>query len=700
MQALRKFRRPLAAGAVFLACLLVFAVFWQLQVREAAQKSRSVYLNDVQDSSAGPVAEGGQLEQLFTSEKAFHALGVVPLFEGESPAGILVAEVYDVNGQLLARAEGNARETLSGSYAFFVFPKAAHTAEGVYRLVFSAALEDGRSLSLAASGVSPEGWQLAENGSPVAGALCLSAAVDAIGGFIGGFYAVFAVAASAAVAAVFFLALGKRMAFHRVFAVAAVCLGLLYCFILPPYSTPDEQFHINQSFNISSSLLGQAPEGGIPWGSNIKREGDYNPQIQDQFTTVFTYREIAREFFTRAPSSAPATFSGEEVGGYRLLYWPSALMITVARLLGLGFVQALFLGRLANLSLYILLCTLAVKLVPRGKSIFAVVAMLPMSMHLAASFSRDALTLALYFFFTALCLYYIDGKATLDWKQLLCLGLLVVVTAPAKIVYVPLLLLCLFIPGERFFWQGRAMGKQLALAVRWGLVTVGLLSLLAQGGVAMMGNAMGVPQPEAAPSTPGAISAQAALPAGLVAQDGAEAPATLTPAPIPQQDSETFTLTDFFRHPGTMVMLVVRTVAQDLTFWLQGLVGGNLSYFTLPLNWGFVVALTLLLAAAALPGPASPTLGRRLTLAAGLMVLAGVGLVVLGCITWTPTYYKTIYGIQGRYFLPLLPLGLCALASAQKAVTHTRPLERELTFATMAVSVFALLNAFLLVLTR
>lgn len=704
MRALRKYRQPILAGAVFLICLVVFASFWQLEVRSAAQKSRSVYLNDIQDAATGPIAQGQTVEQLFTSDKPFHALGVVPVFAGEAPVGKLHAKVFSTSGQLLAEAEGNAAQTLSGSYAFFVFPHEVKTPDGLYQLSFSAELEQAVDFSLASSVAAPDGWQLAVDGRPQAGALCLSAAVDAIGSFISVFYAVFALVASLAAALLCWLALRKKIVIHQLFAVAAAFLGLLFFMILPPYSSPDEQFHINQSFNMSSQLMGQAPRD-LPWGTNVRRAGDTNPLIEDQYTTVFTYREIAREFFTSAPTREPAVFFGEDVGGYRLPYWPSAFAITLARLVGLGFVPALYMGRLVNLMLYIVLCSFAIKLAPGGKSIFAVVALLPMSLHLAASFSRDALTLGLYFFFTALCLRYIVEKPKLDWRQLVPLALLVVVAAPAKVVYVPLLLLCLLIPADVFYWQGKAMGKQLSLAVRCGIVALGMVSFFVQGGGQLLKNTLASPQPPAEASSVVAKAMPAApqeVTVGLSAALAGDEPLLPTSAETSSEnpDLNTFGLADFFRQPGTMLMLLVRTFFKDITFVLQTMVGGNLSYFSLPLNWGFVILLTGVLAVAALPGPGGLRLDKKTATISGLAVLAACGLVVLGCITWTPTYYATIYGIQGRYFLPLLPLGLVVLSSAQKAVQQNRNLEYELLFGVSITTIFALLNAFLLVLAR
>ena len=73
------------------------------------------------------------------------------------------------------------------------------------------------------------------------------------------------------------------------------------------------------------------------------------------------------------------------------------------------------------------------------------------------------------------------------------------------------------------------------------------------------------------------------------------------------------------------------------------------------------------------------------------------GLAVAGCITWTPTYYTTIYGLQGRYFLPALPLGLLAL----RPVNFTRTGSDQTLCAAFALAdLGVLLNAFLAILAR
>ena len=52
-------------------------------------------------------------------------------------------------------------------------------------------------------------------------------------------------------------------------------------------------------------------------------------------------------------------------------------------------------------------------------------------------------------------------------------------------------------------------------------------------------------------------------------------------------------------------------------------------------------------------------------------ILAGVTcLVVLAALIWTPINAVTIFGIQGRYFLPVLPLLLLLIGENQAICTR------------------------------
>ena len=76
-----------------------------------------------------------------------------------------------------------------------------------------------------------------------------------------------------------------------------------------------------------------------------------------------------------------------------------------------------------------------------------------------------------------------------------------------------------------------------------------------------------------------------------------------------------------------------------------------------------------------------------------LALCAGcVGLCVVACLTWTPMNYELIFGIQGRYFLPLAPL-LALAAGEWRGVVRSRDLSAGVRLAQIGLSAAVLLEA-------
>ena len=124
------------------------------------------------------------------------------------------------------------------------------------------------------------------------------------------------------------------------------------------------------------------------------------------------------------------------------------------------------------------------------------------------------------------------------------------------------------------------------------------------------------------------------------------------------EDLVRYTPAYILSHPAETALLAVRSLVENGDQYLRTLVGGSLSYYSVEIAWFWVVLLYVLLLLAAQPeageAAALPAGGVRVWLA--LAALACCGLAVAGCITWTPVSHTTIYGLQGRYFLPVLPL--------------------------------------------
>ena len=96
--------------------------------------------------------------------------------------------------------------------------------------------------------------------------------------------------------------------------------------------------------------------------------------------------------------------------------------------------------------------------------------------------------------------------------------------------------------------------------------------------------------------------------------------------------------------------------------------------------------------AAALPqaGETVP-LGRRTKAGVWGIVLCVIALSFVTALNWTPINYTTIFGLQGRYWLPVLPLVL-ALVHHNRTFAVQKPAERKAVFAMLCLTSFVILQ--------
>ncbi|HJA25682.1 MAG TPA: DUF2142 domain-containing protein [Candidatus Fournierella merdigallinarum] len=696
---LKTHRRALAC---VLFCLFLFAVFaavWLTHIRGQGEKSSSWAINDQFHSF---IAIEQQMEQRFSCDRDLLAVSLVLAAADEDtpPEGELELVLTDGDtGEELARSTGDMRYIYNGWEAYYTtlgldrfVENPGRAVEYVLTLIphYTGA---GRLCVGYEAGGMPAGVLLTVDGEEVDGTVALLGTQARVGGFLTSFYWLFTAGciAAAALAGVLW---ARRAPLHRLVFCAVLTLGFLFNVVLPPYAAPDEKYHINQSFTLASSMYDpHLPLAQSHIRETLRRPSDQDPLIQVDQTTVFTWQHIAKMLGrpNTDPVGATHSFNEYQVDANNTLYWISAFGVLLGYKLRLGFAATLCLGRLANLLFFAFFAAWAVKKTPVAKQVFALVALLPMTLHLAASYSRDSNLLALCFFFAALMLELAFGpRERLGWKQLVPAVVLALVLVPCKVVYLPLAALVLLIPAARLGRFSRWLKAGfLALCLVAFLTNTSVLSSMNQ-----------YVQGDGTPAA-GAVSSEASDPAEPEQAPSAGEAAGGANSISTAEDMICYTPGYILSHPLDTAELCIRSVVEQGDHYLSTLVGGTLGYFgldkELDLAWGWVIALYALLGLAWLcPGSAEMPPSRRWAcLAIGLCCCA---LAVAGCIIWTPTYYTTIYGFQGRYFLPVLPLLL--LAPAPRCLRLREDCSAGLVLALALADVGVLLNAFLGVVAR
>lgn len=431
---------------------------------------------------------------------------------------------------------------------------------------------------------------------------------------------------AAACVVILLIALPRRFAApEKLFAVLAVTFGVYFAFVNPPVQECDGLSHLYRAMDVSygnvlSPFVTLNHESGVGYipenlnmsilhelGGNSGAAGSYVEKLQQE---TFSDEVVKMELHDNIPFYA---------------YLPQALGLWLGRTLGLSIYTCIVLSRLFNLLTYTVIVYWAIKRMPFFKNLFAMIAVMPLSVYQAASGSQDGVLHALCFLFIALCFYYAfdDSIKQLTWRHTLVLGFLLLGIFVIKYVYVCLGLLVFMIPMKRF-------GDKKSY---WKAFVIALLPLAVIGGYHILTVSSGIQGMQA-------VSA-----------------------------AEDMTQTQYLlAHPMYLPKVLVKTMLTMGYFYLQSLnILGSLNC-GLPLLFTlgpcFLVAVALLDMDVPESGKIFTVRNRILILAAAVitMLMIFIGLYI-GDGVANPVGAGIVSGVQGRYFIVLLILPFIALKS-------------------------------------
>jgi uncharacterized membrane protein len=400
------------------------------------------------------------------------------------------------------------------------------------------------------------------------------------------------------------------------FCIIAIFAGGGFALVNPPFNTPDELSHFARAWCVSVGQLGAEPCGASLGGeiprSIVRLERDFR---MISFDGASIHRLAAARTIPLEPQKTEF-HAFANVAPYPFFpYVPQALGIGLARLFSSSVLVVMFCGRECNLLAYVLIVWVALKVVveARARLVLALVALLPMSLYEAASLSADGFTIATAIL-TAAAFYRITFRQGFGSRVEQCLVIFSsVLLSLSKLVYCPFVLLAMMIPPSRFGSTRRYAGFVAAA-----------LGVNAAALVLWMWHFHGLPRINSDPAVNGGLQIRFIL-----------------------------------QHPGHLVPLLITTAHA----WWYGIFRGMVGIFgwnEYPLPLAIIVISYLLLLAAI--GIERPRLRRVVGVSLAVAVLGVLAIGAGDYIEWTPVGDSRIWGIQGRYFIPMLPLlvFLCA----------------------------------------
>lgn len=238
---------------------------------------------------------------------------------------------------------------------------------------------------------------------------------------------------------------------ENIFLVMALLFGLAIAIVGTPFQECDGWSHFVRAMDVSygnvfAPVVTFSHEGGVAVVPENFGELEYRLTAPGS-GEGYAYKTYLKSF----KFSKNKTVTGFGEGIMSIFYYPQALGLLIGRLLNLNVFGCVLLGKLFNLLCFVLLAYKAICITPILKNSMIVIALFPMTLYQAASYSPDALLNGLCFLFIALCFYYAYGtKKELGYKDVLLLGVVLALIFLCKYVYVFLGLLVFIIPMNKF----------------------------------------------------------------------------------------------------------------------------------------------------------------------------------------------------------------------------------------------------------
>jgi uncharacterized membrane protein len=407
----------------------------------------------------------------------------------------------------------------------------------------------------------------------------------------------------------------------------SLLFGILLILVTPPLRGPDETQHFLRAYGIAQgdfvpSTRDEQGRKGVFLPARLYAGFDYFETARIARKT--SYGAVFRAYFsiplTAQPDAPPVfvPYAGSE--GYSpMAYLPQSAAALVARILDLDFLATQYLMRLAGLFAMTAVLALAVRLVPSMAWPFVVIAMLPAALYGRSVISADGGALAGAMMVVALWLRALLHPYLRHASQQSLWMTLGALTKPSNVTFVLLAL-----AADRSTRRWRAVALIMVPAV-----AIALLWSWASGG-----------------DTAGWR---------MVEITGRE-PTSFDPA---------HRLAYLLSHPLHFPVAVIRALSEKDFGELWRQLIGVLGLFDTVLHaWVYPALTAMLLAGFVARIQAARAIRLRLALASAATMLGYTLVVYFICyLVFTPLEADSVWGVQGRYFVPILPLAAIVVAA-------------------------------------
>ena len=444
----------------------------------------------------------------------------------------------------------------------------------------------------------------------------------------------------------------KNLTEEKAFLITIPFICLLFIILMPTFKNHDETGHWNRIYEISTgNLLTKKINGRI---------GNFFPRstlevYNNQDWEGITYSKLLELSEIRLKNQENTVFipMGTTAIYSPIQYLPQVLGVCLSRLMTDHVLVMAYMARIFNLIVSLALLYYAIKWMPFGKKIVLVLAYIPILIEGISSMSPDALTISVAYLLIAyiLNLTYSKKVTNITNKNLIFIGILASVLALCKIVYIPLVFFILILPKEKF-----ALEKNRRISLAMIIIIAVLINLTWLG-----------------------ISSH------YLADY--------------QNDMPLIQTVELITHPFIYIKKLFYTIGVEGQSYLAEIFGSTIGWCEfikvsdiIPMGLGFLFMLICFL-----DNSIKEILTKQQKILIAIISVTIILLIFTSLyIQWTKYGSPIIEGVQGRYFLPIMPfIGLLLGSVKIKTVMKEQNLTKIIAVTGILLEINCILTIYL-----
>ena len=261
------------------------------------------------------------------------------------------------------------------------------------------------------------------------------------------------------------LKIGKE----KIIFISIFIYGLIMMFLIPTWQIPDESTYL--------WMIGMSIENEEFSEILMNSVGIHNDDIIFDYSEKIDIDEQERAMLKK-PDYNKKDVMPKGMNLSIIKHLPATMGILLGILFGLPTYWVLQMGELASLVFYVLICYIALKLMPIKKELLAMFMFVPIVIQQAGSLSYDAVLIPLCFLFISYVLNLKYTKDNISIKDFVILILIWAVISYIKLPYCFLGLLVFVLPLEKICIQLKEIKINGDVIKKWRILALLMLSII------------------------------------------------------------------------------------------------------------------------------------------------------------------------------------------------------------------------------